>query len=188
GQFQVDYTLAQAADGIEYTYLDSADWTVKTLRVPAPGVDVMLNPATVQAEGVSTEAHAAQMARWHLAQSLYQYKDIVFSTDLEHLAYKRMDVLQLQHDLTQWGYGGRLVSVDGNVLTLDEPVPGNAVAWIGIRVPGEPVYRTLRVRNFTGESDTIELLDAWPADAPLPSAENPADDYIWLYDFKSTPV
>src|SRR5690606_31704097 len=85
GQFQVDYTLAQAADGIEYTYLDSADWTVKTLRVPAPGVDVMLNPATVQAEGVSTEAHAAQMARWHLAQSLYQYKDIVFSTDLEHL-------------------------------------------------------------------------------------------------------
>lgn len=187
GQFQVDYTLAQAADGIEYTYLDSADWQVKTLRVPAPGVDVMLNPATVQAEGVSTEAHAAQMARWHLAQSLYQYKDIVFSTDLEHLAYKRMDVLQLQHDLTQWGYGGRLVAVDGDVLTLDEPVPGNSVAWIGIRIPGEPVYRTLRVRNFTGESDTIELLDPWPADAPLPSADNPAHDYIWIYDFKATP-
>lgn len=187
GQFQVDYTLAQAADGIEYTYLDSSDWQVKTIRVPAPGVDVMLNPATVQAEGVSTEAHAAQMARWHLAQSLYQYKDIVFSTDLEHLSYKRMDVLQLQHDLTQWGYGGRLVAVDGNVLTLDEPVPGNAVAWIGVRVPGEAVYRTLRVQAFTGESDTITLLDPWPGDAPLPDADNPAHDYIWIYDFKATP-
>ena len=187
GQFQVDYTLAQAADGIEYTYLDSSDWQVKTIRVPAPGVDTMLNPATVQAEGVSTEAHAAQMARWHLAQSLYQYKDIVFSTDLEHLAYKRMDVLQLQHDLTQWGYGGRLVSVDGNVLTLDEPVPGNAVAWIGVRVPGESVYRTLRVQAFEGESDTITLLDAWPSDADLPGEDNPAHDHIWIYDFKATP-
>lgn len=187
GQFQVDYTLAQSADGVEYTYLDSSDWTAKTLRVPAPGVDVMLNPATVQAEGVSTEAHAAQMARWHLAQSLYQYKDIVYSTDLEHLAYKRMDVLQLQHDLTQWGYGGRLVAVDGSELTLDEPVPGNAVAWIGVRVPGENVYRTLRVQSFTGESDTIELLDPWPVDAPLPDADNPAHDYIWIYDFKATP-
>src|SRR5690606_9084151 len=31
GQFQVDYTLAQAADGIEYTYFDRTDWTAKTL-------------------------------------------------------------------------------------------------------------------------------------------------------------
>src|SRR5690606_30817237 len=86
GQFQVDYTLANAADGIEYSYFDRETWQTKTLRVAAPGVTTMLNPATVAGEGVTTEAHAAELARYHLAQHLYQYKDISYSTDLEHLS------------------------------------------------------------------------------------------------------
>ena len=109
GQFQVDYTLANAADGIEYSYLDRRTWKAATLRVPAPGVEVMLNPAKITGEGVSSEAHAAMLARWHLAQSVYQYKSISYSTDIEHLAYSRLSVLALQHDLTQWGFGGRLI-------------------------------------------------------------------------------
>src|SRR5690606_32078343 len=52
GQFQVDYTLSQAADGIEATYFDRTDWSAKTLRVAAPGVTTMLNPAQIQLEGV----------------------------------------------------------------------------------------------------------------------------------------
>ena len=32
GQFQVDYTLANAADGIEYSYLDRRTWKAATLR------------------------------------------------------------------------------------------------------------------------------------------------------------
>ncbi|MDV3469000.1 host specificity factor TipJ family phage tail protein [Stenotrophomonas sp. C3(2023)] len=229
GQFQVDYTLANAADGIEYSYFDATDWTTKTLRVAAPGVSTMLNPATVQGEGITSEAHAARMARYHLAQSLYQYKDISYSTDIEHLSYRRLSVLALQHDLTQWGFGGRLVGVlvDGEApyrdvpvqkvrmvdgrpeqfigvervaadptgktitLQLDEPVPAPAAgnAYIGLRIPGERVYRVFRVQPFTGTSDTLRLIEAWPAAAPLPgaAAANPAHDTIWIYDFKQTP-
>lgn len=195
GQFQVDYTLANAADGIEYSYFDATDWTTKTLRVAAPGVTTMLNPATVQGEGITNEAHAARMARYHLAQSLYQYKDISYSTDIEHLSYRRLSVLALQHDLTQWGCGGRLVSasLQAGVLTLqlDEPVPAPSAgnAYIGLRVPGERVYRVFGVQAFSGTSDTLRLTGAWPADAPLPgaTADNPAHDTIWIYDFKQTP-
>lgn len=195
GQFQVGYTLANAADGIEYSYYDATDWTTKTLRVAAPGVTTMLNPATVQGEGITNEAHAARMARYHLAQSLFQYKDISYSTDIEHLSYRRLSVLALQHDLTQWGCGGRLVaaSVEGGVVTLqlDEPVPAptGSNAWIGLRIPGERVYRVFGVQPFTGTSDTLRLTGAWPADAPLPGAAagNPAHDTIWIYDFKQTP-
>ncbi len=195
GQFQVGYTLANAADGIEYSYYDSADWTTKTLRVAAPGVTTMLNPATVQGEGIGNEAHAARAARYHLAQSLFQYKDTGYSTDIEHLSYRRLSVLALQHDLTQWGCGGRLVaaSVESGVVTLqlDEPVPAptGSNAWIGLRIPGERVYRVFGVQPFIGTSDTLRLIGAWPADAPLPGAAagNPAHDTIWIYDFKQTP-
>lgn len=196
GQFQVDYTLANAADGIEYSYLDRRTWKAATLRVPAPGVEVMLNPAKITGEGVSTEAHAAMLARWHLAQSVYQYKSISYSTDIEHLAYSRLSVLALQHDLTQWGFGGRLIgaTVDAEGVTtlqLDEPVPPPAVgsAFIGLRIPGERVYRVLRVVPGSEPSDTLVLADPWPADASLPgsSETNPAHDTIWIYDFKQTP-
>ncbi|NLA68325.1 MAG: hypothetical protein GX856_08815, partial [Gammaproteobacteria bacterium] len=110
GSFEVDYTLANAADGIEYTYFDRTTWQTATLRVAAPGVDVMLNPARLTGEGVTTEAHAAEMARYHLAQHLYQFKSIAYSTDLEHMTYRRLSKLALSHDLTQWGRSGRLVA------------------------------------------------------------------------------
>lgn len=195
GQFQVDYSLSNAADGIEYTYIDGETWETRTLRVPAPGVTTMLNPAQVTGEGVTTEEHAARMARWHLGQSLYQYKDISYSTDIEHLSYQRMSVLAMQHDMTQWGHGGRVsaaVNEAGKVtLTLDEavPAPASGNAYIGLRLPGERVYRVLRVAAFSGESRQLTLADAWPADAALPggSAENPAHDTLWIYDFKQTP-
>ncbi len=195
GAFQVDYTLTNGADGIEYTYLDSATWQPKTLRVPAPGVTTMLNPAQVSGEGITSEAHAVMLARWHLAQSLYQYKAISYSTDIEHLSYSRMSMLALQHDMTQWGFGGRVkgASIAGGTATLqlDEPVPAPAQgnAFVGLRIPGERVYRVLRVQPFAGTSDILVLADGWPADAALPgnSEANPAWDTLWIYDFKQTP-
>ncbi|MBD7952724.1 phage tail protein [Stenotrophomonas sp. Sa5BUN4] len=201
GAFQVDYTLTNGADGIEYTYLDSTTWEAKTLRVPAPGVTTMLNPAQVTGEGVTTEAHAVMLARWHLAQSLYQYKAISYSTDIEHLSYSRMSMLALQHDMTQWGYGGRVRGATlsgGRVrLLLDEPVPAPAQgnAYVGVRIPGERVYRVLAVQPFAGTSASV-VVD-WPSDAHLPGTrfqrpngtweENPAWDTLWIYDFKQTP-
>lgn len=193
GSFQVDYTLANAADGIEYTYVDGETWTTATLRVPAPGVETMHNPARITGEGITSEAHAARMARYHLAQSLYQSKDISYSTDLEHLTYRRMSVLALSHDMTQWGYGGRLrgATLSGSTLTvtLDEPVPFLSTPYIGLRVPGEVTYRVFPVQAFAGESDTLTLAEPWPAGVPAPGVGegNPAHDTIWIYDIKATP-
>lgn len=195
GEFQVDYTLANAADGVEVTYFDVEAWETRTLRIPAPGVTTMLNPAQIALEGVGHEWHAAMLGRWHLAQSLYQYKDISYATDIEHLSYQRLSLLSLSHDLTQWGFSGRLrgASTTGGIVTLllDEPVrqPPPGGAYVGLRIPGERTYRVFGVQPFEGESSTLTLTGAWPADAPLPgnSDANPAWDTLWCYDFKATP-
>jgi len=196
GEFQIDYSLAQAADGIEYTYVDRVTWEPKTLRVPAPGVTAMENPARLTGEGIGTEAHAAIMARYHMAQNLYQFKDIVFSQDIEHMAYGQMSIIQLQHDLTQWGFGGRLLDATRNaagVVTLkfDEPVraPDANNAYVGLRLPGERSFRVFGIQPFSENSDTVTLKDSWPADAAFPGStpKNPVWDTIYLYDFKQTP-
>lgn len=194
GSFSVAYNLANAADGIEYQYLDRArNWETQTLRVMAPGVTTMLSPARITGDGVTSEAHAAVLARYHLAQSLYQYKTIDFTADIEHLDYRRLSVLSVSHDLTQWGFGGRVVSAATAagkvVLTLDEEVPTLPTRYIGLRVPGARDYTVFGVEAFTGKTDTVTLVGAWPAGVAFPGAapDNPAHDTLWCYDFKSTP-
>ncbi len=190
--FSVDYALSNAADGIEYQYVDrNKGWETQTLRVAAPGVTTPLNPARIKGEGVTTEAHAAIMARYHLAQSLYQYKTIHFGADIEHLDYRRLSVLSISHDLTQWGYGGRVLAAervgDDVRITLDEAVPPLETPHLGLRLPGDRDYRVWKVQALTEASDTLTLIGEWPEDLPLPGdGDNPMDT-LWCYDFKATP-
>lgn len=192
--FSVDYALSNAADGIEYQYVDrDKGFETVTLRVSAPGVTTMLNPARITGEGVTTEAHAARMARYHLAQSLYQYKTIGFGADIEHLDYRRLSLLSVSHDLTQWGFGGRLEGISvGNgyiQVQLGEAVPALSTPKLGLRLPGGRDYRVWPVQEFTGESDTLILLGDWPDGVPVPGAteSDPVHDTLWCYDFKATP-
>lgn len=192
--FRVNYQTAETADGIEYAYFDrERGFQWKTLRVQDPSAAAMLNPARITSVGVTTEAHAAILARFHLAQNIFQRKDIGYDTDLEHLTYKRMSVMALSHDVTQWGYGGRLQSVVNNsgilTLTLDDVVPaGSAPRYIGLRIPGETGYRAFGVAAFSGESREVTLTSAWPSGVPVPGTlGNPAHDTIWIYDFKAMP-
>lgn len=192
--FSVDYALSNAADGIEYQYVDRAKkFETVTLRVAAPGVTSPLNPARIKGEGVTTEAHAAVMARYHLAQSLYQYKTIGFGADIEHLDYRRLSLLSVSHDLTQWGFGGRLEGIivgNGYVqVQLGEAVPALSTPKLGLRLPGDRDYRMWPVQEFVGESDTLILLGDWPEGVSVPGSTeaDPAHDTLWCYDFKATP-
>jgi hypothetical protein len=146
GRFQRGLRAEQCADGIEYQWLNRDTWEMTTLRVMAPGVTTMLSPARVTGEGITSEQHAAVMARYHLAQSLYQYKTVHYTADIEHLDYRRLSVLSVSHDLTQWGFGGRVMAaqrIGAQVqLTLDEPVP--PLASPTLRVPGPRLPRVAR--------------------------------------------
>lgn len=192
--FSVDYALSNAADGIEYQYVDrTKKFETVTLRVSAPGVATPLNPARIKGEGVTSEAHAAVMARYHLAQSLYQYKTIGFGADIEHLDYRRLSLLSVSHDLTQWGFGGRLEGISvGNgyiQVQLGESVPALSTPRLGLRLPGGRDYRVWPVQEFTGESDTLILLGDWPEGVRVPGSagDDPVHDTLWCYDFKATP-
>lgn len=190
--FSVDYALSNAADGIEYQYVDrEKNFETVTLRVSAPGVTTMLNPARITGEGVTTEAHAARMARYHLAQSLYQYKTIGYTADIEHLDYRRLSVLSVSHDLTQWGFGGRVLRAwrDGGQVRvqLDEAVPPLTTPHLGLRLPGDRDYRVFPVHAIADASDVLVLNASWPVGVALPGEGDSPMDTLWCYDFKATP-
>lgn len=195
--FSVQYDTADRADEIEYGYFDRAkgnSWT--SLRVAAPGVAMPRSTARLPNPGITSEAHAAVLARHAMAQNIYMAKAISFEQDLEYLTYRRGTVLALSHDLTQWGYSGRLqaVNVSAGVvtLTLDDDVPaispsGSANRFIGLRLLGERQYRVFQVQAFSGSSRSVQLVGAWPAGVPLPGTSGQVHDALWIYDFKATP-
>lgn len=197
--FGVDYDTQATADELEFQYFDrDRNNTWKSIRVLAPGVTMPVATARHPLTGVTTEAHAAVLARFHMAQNVYQRKTVNCEVDLEHLTFRRGTVIALSHDLTQWGYGGRVkaaVNSGGTVtLTLDDVVPavgpgGASSRYMGLRIPGESQYRVFPVQAFSGSSRTLTLASAWPSGVPVPgdSADNPALDTVWIYDFKSTP-
>lgn len=197
--FEVSYDTMPTADEIEFQYFDrSRGNTWKPIRVKAPGVGVPRSTASVQLVGITGEAHAATMTRFAMAQNIYQRKSVTCEMDLEYMTYRRGAVVSLSHDMTQWGYSGRLLAcedVAGVItLTLDDnaqgTIPPSGVGrYIGLRLPGETQMRVFPVQSFSGESRTVTLSGAWPGGVDLPGAvpTNPARDTVWIYDFKAVP-
>lgn len=197
--FSVEYQTLPTADELELQYMDRARenaWT--SVRATVPGVSSVRSTARTQMVGVTGEAHAAALLRFLMGQNIYQRKTVTCELDLEAMTYRRGQVVALSHDLTQWGYGGRLMACEtvGGVvrLTLDDSAPGSIPAgytgrYIGLRLAGERQMRVFPVKPFSGQGRVVELDAAWPVGVPLPgsSADNPAHDCLWVYDFKSTP-
>jgi len=191
--FSVSYPLASRADELEYGFFDAANSnTWKSLRVLAPGVTNPVRTARMNNAGVTTEAHAAIMARFQMAANIYMGKSITFDLDMEYLSFGINTVIALSHDLTQWGYGGRVQSVVNNAgiltLGLDDAIPaGSSSRYIGLRLLGEQQYRIFGVNAFSGTARSVTLSTAWPAGVPVPGTNSQAMDALWVYDFKATP-
>ena len=203
GSFSVDYYTGESVDELEISYSDQPSTTSlpqeKTIRVQSPVAVSFTNVGRMRLDGVRVATHAALLGRFSMAQNVYQRKSITLEQDWEFITYRRGSLLALSHDLTQWGYSGRLkaaVNSSGVVtITLDEPVPsvnpaGSSVTkMIGLRLLGETQYRIFSVNSFTGPSKTLVLSGAWPGGVPLPGsvAGEAAFECVWIYDFKATP-
>jgi hypothetical protein len=186
--FSVAYSTTDRADEIEYGYFDrSSNNQWNSLRVLSPNVTMPNNTARLSNLGITTQAQAAILARYAMAQNVYMAKAITFEQDLEYMTYKRGTVLALSHDMTQWGYSGRIQSVviNGGVVTLglDDAVPDSyGSKYIGLRLVGETQYRIFTVSSVDSTGYSVTLSGAWPSGTSLPTM-----DTVWIYDFKSTP-
>lgn len=197
--FEVTYDTMPTAEEIEGLFFDrdrGNKWL--PIRVTMPGVESPNSTAQLKLIGVTKEAHAAMLTRFAAAQNYYQRKTISHEMDLEYMTYRKGSVVALSHDMTQWGYSGRLRGLQDSggtiTLSLDERAPGTippggSGRYIGLRLPGETQMRVFAVASFAGESRTVTLVGAWPVGVPKPGAtsDNPAHDTVWIYDFKAVP-
>jgi sulfur carrier protein ThiS len=192
--FGVQYDLMATADEYQLEFFDAdRGWTWQPVRVQAPGIGTPQRTSTENVRGVTRAAHAAVIARFAMGQNIYGRKSITFDMDLEHLTFRRGSVLAISHDLTQWGYGGRVVAVITGAgqfsVEVDEPVPVAlpATRTLGLRLSGEQQMRVFNVASVSANGRVLTVAQGWPGGALLPGVGSAVQDTVWLYDFKATP-
>jgi hypothetical protein len=123
--FEVAYISENLADEIVVRFSNpSKDYEQDEVRVLAPDVVTPTRTSAIDLFGCTSATMAGKFANYVAAQQFYRRRRrVTWQSDFEGFVCQRGDVVLLSHDMTQWGYSGRFVSVNDNIVTLDRSVP-----------------------------------------------------------------
>lgn len=183
GSFNVTYITEQLAEEIIVRYVEpDMDWAQNEVRVNVPGITNPLRTSTIDLFGCTNKAMAGKFANYVAAQQYYRRRRITWDCDFEGFVCQRGDVVLLSHDLTQWGYSGRVVDVNSNVITFDREVPrSGSTEYVMIRQPDGTMTTYYAVAG-SGNQNTLTL-----SSAPTIQAGYELMDHIWFFSPLETP-
>lgn len=146
--FKEDFQGLQGrANAVEISFLNRAkNYERDVLPVYSDDYDSaesLANPAQVELMGCVELEQAFKHGKHYLRANRYEIRTITFEAFQDAIACMIGDVVLVQHDMTDWGAGGRIQSVTGLNVTLDREVDISA---------GE--YRLL-VRN--SQTDEVQM-------------------------------
>ena len=197
GSFQVEYLTEKLADEIVLKFVNpDLDWQQDSVRAPVPGVTTPERTVTMELFGCKVKAMAGREANLLAAKQKYHRRKVTWETDLEGGVVQKGDVAIVSHDLTQWGYSGRIVAGSTTQLTLERKVPFTPAQshYVGVVFPHGYLH-VFDVTYQAGESDVITLAEAWPAVddkgntlyTPNTDPNFKPFDYKFVFEPKATP-
>ena len=118
--------LGGRANAIEVTFTNKdKNYQRDTLTVYASDYDTgaaVKNPTQVTLDGITTATQAYKEAAYRLRLNQYLTRTVSFDADVDAIACQVGDVILVQHDVPQWGEGGRLVSATTTTVKLDKEI------------------------------------------------------------------
>lgn len=114
------------ANVIEISFMNKdKNYERDVLPVFADDYDVsesLSTPTQIELMGCTDLKQAYAHGKHALRANKYELRTCTFDAFVDAIACTIGDVILLQHDVTEWGSGGRVVSVDGAAVTLDRTV------------------------------------------------------------------
>lgn len=83
--------------------------------------DVPSQPTQVELMGCTDVNQAYRYGAYKLRSNKYEIRTASFEAFADAIACQIGDVILVQEDIMDWGVGGRIVAIDGNVVTIDQP-------------------------------------------------------------------
>lgn len=119
-------SLADRANIIELSYHDKErGYQSETVLCYSQGwekVKGINNPSQIRYDGITSREQAWREAAYQSRKNRYEVRTISITVKYEAIACQVGDVIGIQHDIPQWGSGGRIVSATENSLALDRKV------------------------------------------------------------------
>lgn len=130
---------------------------------------------TISGYGITRSSHAARLARFSQRANRYVTRTITFETGLDAVACEPGDVIRFQHDIPQWGFGGRALSGStSSTIALDHPVTIEAGPSYEVLVRhADDTVETGVVTTSPGDVSTLTISGTW--------IQTPAKGDLWAF-------
>jgi predicted phage tail protein len=118
------------------------------------------NPVAIELVGITDFERAYREGLYRLNQNRYILRTIAFTTSAEAIACQVGDVIHVQHDVPQWGQGGRILSASLPNIKLDSAIkltPGVSYQIMVRRRDDTLVTGTVQNPNTGVETDEITV-------------------------------
>lgn len=165
-------STAERAAEIEINFINKKnDYTREPLSVYNSNLTTKTNKATLELFGINKASEAWRAGMLRLYKNQYVIRSIETEQDIDAIACTVGDCVNIQHDVPQWGEGGRLVSATASTVTLDKSVTIQAgkTYKVAIRLNDD----TLVERTVTDGAGTYTTLNIAPNFTSVPAQYNP---------------
>jgi len=144
---QVDY--ADKTRNFQKATVDITDFAAITGGVPK-------RTRRLSLLGASRQSQIYREARYHLNSPKYQDEQITFKGAIDAIHMLPGDVVKFQHDVFQWGQGGRVVSATTTAITLDQPVTIGAGTYVITCKLADDTLETKTISSGVGTYTTVQ--------------------------------
>lgn len=157
GSFTEEFQGVEArANSVEISFLNK-DKDYERDVIPVYGdtydeSDTLTNPAQVELMGCTSLEQAYKHGKHFLRCNKYEIRTVTIEAFTDAIACMVGDIILIQHDIPEWGEGGRVVAVSGQTITLDKEVtvqPGKDYQLL-IRSNSTDIVSTFNVVNVSG--------------------------------------
>lgn len=163
GSFSEEFQGIQSrANSVEISFLNK-DKDYERDVIPVYGdtydeSDTLTNPAQIELMGCTSLDQAFKHGKHYLRCNKYEVRTVSIEAFTDAIACTIGDIILIQHDVPEWGEGGRVVAVTGNTITLDKEVstlPGKQYQLL-IRNNATDAVTTLTVLSVIGRNVTVK--------------------------------
>ena len=157
GSFTEEFQGVEArANSVEISFLNKdKDYERDVIPVYSDTYDesdTLTNPAQVELMGCTSLEQAYKHGKHFLRCNKYEIRTVTIEAFTDAIACTVGDIILIQHDIPEWGEGGRVVAVSDQTITLDKEVsvqPGKNYQLL-IRSNSTDTVSTFNVVNVSG--------------------------------------
>lgn len=153
------------ANAIEISFMNAAkNYERDVLPVFSNDYDAsetFATPTQIELMGCTDVKQAYAHGKHALRANKYELRTCTFEAYVDAIASTLGDVILLQHDVTDWGSGGRVVAAEGSVVTLDRAVTASSGKKyrLMVRDSKTDALNTYDVKSVDGATVTLGKAD-----------------------------